>query len=101
MSGEAPGLQAERTRLSWDRTGLAFSTYGALLLHAGHLPGVAVILSGFAVLVLGRRRYHRVAGCVRRGEPVPRPRVLACVAALATGTVVLSAAVSFTGPAGH
>ena len=97
MSATAPGLQAERTRLSWDRTGLAFSTYGALLLHAGHLPGIVVILSGVAVLVLGRRRYRRVADCIREGRPLPRPRALACVAVLATGTVVLSAAVSFTG----
>ncbi|HEY8481587.1 MAG TPA: DUF202 domain-containing protein [Spirillospora sp.] len=97
MRRTPPGVQAERTRLSWDRTGLAFSTYGALLLHAGKPPGIAVIVCGFAVLVLGRRRYRRVVDRLRRGEPLPRPRALAVVAVLATGTVVLSMAASFTG----
>jgi uncharacterized membrane protein YidH (DUF202 family) len=94
VSRTPPGLQAERTRLAWDRTALSFATYGALLLHSGHIPGVAVILSGFAVLVVGRRRYHRLIGCLRRGERLPPPRAMPYIAVLATGTTLLSVAVS-------
>jgi uncharacterized membrane protein YidH (DUF202 family) len=94
VSGTPPGLQAERTRLAWDRTALSFATYGALLLHSGHIPGIVVILSGFAVLVAGRRRYRRLIARLRRGEPLPPPRALPYVAALTTGTTLMSVAVS-------
>jgi uncharacterized membrane protein YidH (DUF202 family) len=93
-----PGLQSERTRLAWDRTALSFSTFGALLVHAGHsrasppalVFGIAVICSGFAIYVLGRRRYRRLVASLRDGGAAPRPRALAVVGALAIVTTVLS-----------
>ena len=93
-----PGLQSERTRLAWDRTALSFSTFGALLVHAGHRTtsplslglGIALICSGFVIYVLGRRRYRRLVASLRDGGAAPRPRALPVVSALAIMTTVLS-----------
>jgi hypothetical protein len=64
--GEKPGLQAERTQLSWERTAISFLVAGALpLLGRGPLDDgrIALPVAGalLAVLVvwLGRRRAHR------------------------------------------
>ncbi|WP_006243684.1 DUF202 domain-containing protein [Mycolicibacterium tusciae] len=63
---EKPGLQAERTQLSWERSALAFLVAGALPLF-GHgpfdvgrtvLPVVGAMLAILAVW-LGRRRARR------------------------------------------
>lgn len=64
---EKPGLQAERTQLSWERSGLSFLVAGALpLLGAGPLDaGRAVLPIVGAVLAmlttwLGHRRARRI-----------------------------------------
>lgn len=94
-----PGLQRERTRLAWDRTALSFAAFGALLIHLGHgtlhpvslVLGIATLCSGFAVYVLGRRRYRLGPSMGERG--VTRcPKALAVVCALAVITTVLSGA---------
>jgi uncharacterized membrane protein YidH (DUF202 family) len=64
---EKPGLQAERTQLSWERSALSFLAAGALSL-LGHgpldagrtvLPAVGALLAILAVW-LGHRRAGRV-----------------------------------------
>ena len=63
---EKPGLQAERTQLSWERSALSFLVAGAIpLLGAGPLddgravlPVVGALLAVLAVY-LGRRRGRR------------------------------------------
>jgi uncharacterized membrane protein YidH (DUF202 family) len=94
-AGEAPpGLQHERTALAWDRTGLGFMVFGALLLRAGdppwhplrHLPGALALGVGVALIVWAARRYRRQVSD-RRTEPAP-----AAVRLVAGLTVVCSLA---------
>nr|WP_163797694.1 DUF202 domain-containing protein [Mycolicibacterium sediminis] len=64
---DRPGLQPERTALSWERTSLGFLAIGALVLlrHAElALPGRFVVAAlafalALAVIVVGRRRAAR------------------------------------------
>ena len=67
---DKPGLQAERTRLSWERTGIGFLPSGALLLlRSSELPAVGrtilavtAILLALLVLRLGGKRGQRIRG---------------------------------------
>lgn len=69
---EKPGLQAERTQLSWERSALSFLVAGALPLF-GHgpfdagrtaLPVVGALLAMLAVW-LGRRRARQITATPR------------------------------------
>lgn len=99
----SPGLQRERTRLSWDRTALSFGAYGALLVHLGHgtvhpaslALGIATLVAGTVVYVMGRKRYRlRVtpeSAASGDGDTMPcRPRALAAVTTIMVATTVLS-----------
>ena len=74
---DKPGLQAERTRLSWERTGIGFLPSGALLLlRDGQLPAVGrtllaviAVLLALLVLRLGRTRGQRIGAlCLGPGH---------------------------------
>lgn len=85
-----PGLQPERTRLSWSRTSLAFAANGALLLKTGleggrwvgALPGLVVLAFAAAVHLLGAGRGSGV------GTGRPRAGHHARVAAVAVLAVL-------------
>jgi uncharacterized membrane protein YidH (DUF202 family) len=85
-----PGLQAERTRLSWERTGFVYLAGGAIpllgrdggpMLGATMLAGMGVLLAMLAVW-LGNRR-------AQRSTATPRLEVLL----LGWATAVFAAAV--------
>src|SRR5689334_15293133 len=73
---EKPGLQAERTQLSWERSALTFLVAGALPLFGRGplddgrmvLPAVGALLA-ILVVFLGRRR-------ARRFRVVPKTEVV-------------------------
>ncbi|WP_018684219.1 DUF202 domain-containing protein [Actinokineospora enzanensis] len=57
------GLQAERTRLAWTRTGFSAAGVGALLLHGSHGPfgmvcGGLIVLCALGLVLCGSRRYR-------------------------------------------
>ncbi len=86
---DLPGLQAERTLLAWQRTGLGVLGTAALLAHTGPTPAWAVALVlGVAVLAAAEDRLRRVQAGLSRGE-VRAARPLA--AALTAGVLVLAA----------
>jgi uncharacterized membrane protein YidH (DUF202 family) len=64
---EKPGLQAERTQLSWERSAFGFLIGGALALlgHGTYTVGKAVLpivgaMLAILVVWLGRRRARRI-----------------------------------------
>ncbi len=86
------GAQAERTALSWQRTGLSAVAVGAVLVHAHPptsplppWPGLLLIAAGaFAAGVLAPLRYRRVLRDVRSGRtPASAATVLGLTVAVA------------------
>lgn len=88
-----PGLPAERTLLSWERSAFGFLVGGALILLRQHGPlgperlwlAVTAALLALLVLVLGYRRSRQI-----RGSTVVAGRVL--LAAPQTEVVLIGAA---------
>jgi len=99
QGNELPGLQAERTELSWERSTVGLIASGAVLLFRQGEPvtlgratlAVVPLLLALQVLWFGRRRGRQIkeprAGCV----PDARAEVLllgCSVAALAAGAIL-------------
>jgi uncharacterized membrane protein YidH (DUF202 family) len=92
------GLQAERTRLAWSRTALAFAAVGALMLHSGMstgesrdaVPGVIALCSAAATYLLGVGRYHTTNQKVAHNQSVAPAGAVRTLTALTALTVVLA-----------
>lgn len=97
-------LAAERTYLAYLRTGLAMLAAGVAIV--GALPdagaqmlrrgvGLGLVLVGGTVLAVARPRWVAVERAMRRGEALPRSRIVRSlglvlvVTAVAAGVVVL------------
>jgi uncharacterized membrane protein YidH (DUF202 family) len=93
--GPLPGVAAERTALSWQRSSLSMISVGALVVRwsmVEHLPAwpgvVLTALVAVGSLVAVSRRYQRVRDTVRAGQ-TPRSRYLVPVTAGLAVTVVI------------
>lgn len=96
-----PGLPAERTLLSWERSAFGFLVGGALVMLRQHGPLGAVrtvlaltaTLLALFVLALGYRRARQIrAGAGRAGMPAPRAEiVLIGGATVAFATAIVAA----------
>lgn len=70
------GAQAERTRLSWNRTALAIAVNAALLIHMSggspprQLAAMAMLAVAVGCFVFADRRYRQINAAVRAGRPV-------------------------------
>lgn len=85
------GAQAERTRLAWNRTGLALAGNAALLVHAvngtfvRHLPALMMLAVALGCFMFSGHRYHAINSALRSGRPVAHVvhvRALACLSLL-------------------
>jgi uncharacterized membrane protein YidH (DUF202 family) len=63
-------LAAERTLLAWSRTGLSFMGLGGAVIRVAPIPGIAILVLGAVIWLLGRMDSRRT-----RVAPRERPRV--------------------------
>ena len=82
-----PGMQPERTRLAWQRTGLAGLVAGLLVVRSA-APWAAAIVGLVTALVLwfATAKLRRADGALAHTEPLPGAPALAAVT---VGTMVL------------
>lgn len=93
--GPLPGVAAERTALSWQRSSLSMISVGALVVrwsmveHLPIWPGIVLTaLVAVGSLVAVSMRYQRVRDCVRAGQ-TPRSRYLVpATAGLAVAVII-------------
>lgn len=98
LQPQKPGLPAERTLLSWERSAVGFLAGGVLLMmrqHGPFGPGravLAVIAAGLAlsVLVVGRRRARVIRRSQSAATPTHLPAAHAEVVWIGTATAVFA-----------
>lgn len=77
-----PGLQAERTAISWQRTALSVGAFSALLLHTGgprlltRVPGAVALIVSLLLLLVAERRYVDMVIAVNRESTPASPQAL-------------------------
>lgn len=92
------GAQAERTRLSWNRTGLAIAVNAALVVHAGtgplwrHIPALAMLCVAWACFLFAERRYRQINAAVRTGRQVAVATQVRAIALLVLVPMVIALA---------
>lgn len=89
-----PGLQAERTMISWQRTALELGAIGALMLHSAakhpanwYLGGLGLAVS-LGLLVISERRHVTTVRRIAAGHTPAAPRMIRLLAAAAIGLMV-------------
>ena len=86
-----PGLAAERTRLAWARTSIAFAAVGAAILRRDPVAGLIVLASTPVIWGIGR------VVAREEGHP-PRARRLLLVTVIVTLVAALATAVALLSP---
>ena len=86
----SPGAAAERTRLAWERTAMAFGAVGLVILRGELVAGVLVLMVTPLIWVLGR--YVSSAS-----PPRQRSRRLLLVTVAVTGVAVVAVVAAFIG----
>ncbi len=89
----SPGTAAERTRLAWERTALAFGAVGLAMLRGEPVAGLLVL--GVTPLIWALARYVSTAA-----RPGARSRRLLLVSAAVTTVAVLAAVAALIGHGG-
>lgn len=89
----SPGTAAERTRLAWARTAIAFGAVGLAMLRREPVAGVLVLAATPLIWALGR--YVSASA-----PPETRSRRLLLVTVAVTGVAVLAAVAAFIGHGG-
>lgn len=97
-SGRDPGLQGERTALSWTRTALVITVNALLALRSGlvygqlglTLVGVVLVLAAIGAVVYGNLRGRALSGHL--GHHVPPAAPALAITVLAAVTLIASAA---------
>jgi uncharacterized membrane protein YidH (DUF202 family) len=89
----SPGTAAERTRLAWARTAMAFGAVGLAMLRGEPIAGLLVLAVTPLIWALGRY----VSATAR---PQTRSRRLLLVAVAVTGVAVLAAIAALIGHGG-
>jgi uncharacterized membrane protein YidH (DUF202 family) len=86
----SPGAAAERTRLAWQRTAIAFGAVGLVMLCEETAAGVLVLAATPLIWLLGR--YVSSAA-----PPQQRSRRLLLVTVAVTGVAVVAVVAAFIG----
>ena len=86
----SPGTAAERTRLAWERTAIAFGAVGLVMLRREPVAGVLVLVATPLIWALGRY-------VSSTAPPQQRARRLLLVTVAVTGVAVLAAVAAFIG----
>lgn len=97
MTTPDPGLQQQRTGLSWTRTSLVVAMNALLVARAGVIDatvalvgaGLVLLLAAVVVMLHGRRRHQRIAVAVAAGRT---PVDLAGARGLVVVTALIAAA---------
>ena len=86
----APGTAAERTRLAWERTAIAFGAVGLAMLRGEPVAGLLVLVVTPLVWALGRY-------VSSTAPPQARSRRLLLVSVAVTGVAALAVVAAFIG----
>jgi uncharacterized membrane protein YidH (DUF202 family) len=86
----SPGTAAERTRLAWERTAIAFGAVGLVMLREEPVAGGLVLATTPLIWALGRY-------VSRTAVPQQRARRLLLVTVAVTGVAALAVVAAFIG----